>query len=298
MRRLGILLLFMTGCSRAWTDGSLVQSGPSSAAHPRAEIGPSSDVFPEVQPTSFRATSAVGSPTTDRSIGWLYQPVFSTDDPVQGPARPYVPQPGDIFLCTDQFILARWGHQLAGARSPHHSGLIIGRPDGGVAMLESGPHDTLWVRVLDLSENLNKYEDEGETIWIRRRKTPLTPEQSERLTEFAMKQNGKLFAWGRVLGQLTPFRSRGPWTEWVGGPHGGNRVSYFCSELVLETLVYAGLLDPNRTRPAATYPCDLFYGASTNAFVDDHLDVNAYWEPPAPWKRQPRTGSSFQNMAN
>src|SRR5262249_56693513 len=145
MRKLGILLLFMTGCSRAWTDSSLVASG-TSPTRAGAGIVPTSERFPEIQPASFRATSApVGNLTGGTVLGCLYQPVFSTDDPIQGSPRPYTPQPGDIFLCTDQFFLARWGHQLAGACSPHHSGLIIGRPDGGVAMLESGPHDTPFV---------------------------------------------------------------------------------------------------------------------------------------------------------
>ena len=48
-------------------------------------------------------------------------------------------------------------------------------------------------------------------------------------------------------------------------------------------LVAAGLLDPERTRPSATYPCDLFFGRSYNPFIDKHLDVNAGWHPPARW---------------
>ena len=103
-----------------------------------------------------------------------------------------------------------------------------------------------------------------------------------------MAQDGKLFAWVRLLGQMTPFRSRGPLrTYWMGGPH-GTRFSYFCSELVLECLLAASLLDPNRTRPSATYPCDLFYGTSTNTFINDNLDVNAAWEPPARWTLSPQ----------
>jgi hypothetical protein len=111
----------------------------------------------------------------------------------------------------------------------------------------------------------------------------LTPEQSCRLTAFALAQDGKRFALARLAGQLTPFRSRGPLRTWfVGGPHGDRR-GYFCSELVCEACVAAGLLQPERTRPAATYPHDLFYGRSLNPFIDRHLDVNAGWEPPARW---------------
>jgi hypothetical protein len=256
-------------------------------------VGPSSTVSsPPSHPESFiRLTSAAVNANNEGTIGYLYQPSFDADQPPQGPAVPYHPQPGDIFLSTDRLWIARMGHKLAGARSPHHSGLIILRPDGTPATLEAGPHDTLFVRILSLQENLGSYEQEGESIWIRRRKTPPTPEQAQRITEFATTQNGKLFAWGRIIGQLTPFRSRGPWTEWVGGPH-GNRNSWFCSELACETLVAAGLLDPTRTRPAATYPCDLFSGTSSNTFINEHLDINASWEPPARWSLSPSKGSA------
>jgi hypothetical protein len=302
MRRLGILLLIAAGCGRAFPiDGSRDGTGTSLARDSTltgAETIRAASTAPEILPASLRASSSAANPDATTGIGYLYQTVYSTEEPLQGPARSYIPQPGDIFLCTDQLLIARIGHKLAGASSPHHSGLIISRPDGSPAMLESGPHDTLWVRVLDLGGNLGKYEDERETIWIRRRKTSLTAEQSKRLTDFAMTQNGKLFAWGRVIGQLTPFRSRGPWTEWVGGPHGGNRVSYFCSELVLESLVAAGLLDPTRTRPAATYPCDLFYGRSNNSFINDTLDINEFWELPAPWTRSPRLTASMETSTN
>ena len=59
------------------------------------------------------------------------------------------------------------------------------------------------------------------------------------------------------------------------------------SILVGVVCVAAGLLDPARTRPAATYPHDLFYGRSLNLFVDKHLDINAAWYPPARWTSQP-----------
>jgi hypothetical protein len=259
----------------------------SSCAGPSANRSLQSSLAP-LPANSIRLTSLSENPQEDSGVGLVYQANFDPETPLIGPAEPYHPQAGDIFLSTDQLWIARLGHKLAGASSPHHSGLVIMLPDGRPGMLESGPHDTLFVRVLKLRENLGQYEEERESIWIRRRKTPLTEEQSKALTDFALKQNGKLFAWGRVIGQLTPFRSRGPWTEWVGGPHGGDRVSYFCSELALETLVAAGLLDATRTRPAATYPCDLFYGRSNNEFINDHLDVNVSWEPPARWTSTPQ----------
>ena len=223
------------------------------------------------------------TPGEAESIGYLYQPAFEVTGKLRGTSRPYHAQPGDIFLSTDRLRIAVIGHKLAGGKGVHHSGLIILRPDGSPATLEAGPHHARWVKVLDLVENLGRYEEEGNSVWIRQRKTPLTAEQCKRLTEFAMNQDGKGFAWERILGQLTPFRSRSHLRYFaMGGPHGDRR-RYFCSELALETLLAAGLLDPNRTRPCATYPCDLFFGTSDNSFINDNLDINASWEPPARW---------------
>jgi hypothetical protein len=219
---------------------------------------------------------------------YLYQPAFRIDDRLRCPAETYCPQPGDIMLHLDGSIFWKVTHYLAGAFNPNGSGIVVARPDGSLAMLEGGPNDTLWCRTLDLVPHLKEYEDAGHRVWIRARKVPLTPEQSARLTEFALAADGKRFALGRLGLQLTPFRTRGLFrTRFVGYPH-GDRASYFCSELVTESCVAAGIMDYERTRPSATYPHDLFYGRSLNPFIDRHLDVNDYWCPPARWSSSDR----------
>jgi hypothetical protein len=223
----------------------------------------------------------------DSCGSYLYQPAFCIDEVLRCPAEPYVPQPGDIMLRLDHSKFWRITHYLALAFDPNGSAIVFARPDGSLAVLEAGPMDTMWVRTLDLLPHLKEYTDIGR-VWIRRRRVPLTPEQSCKLTEFALAQDGKRFALFRLGVQLTPFRSRGPLrTYFVGGPHGGCRHSYFCSELVSEACVAAGLLDPARMRPSATYPRDLFYGRSFNLFLDHHLDINAGWFPPARWVDHP-----------
>jgi hypothetical protein len=221
---------------------------------------------------------------------YLYQPAFCIDEVLRCPAEPYAPQPGDIMLRLDHSKFWRTTHWLALAFDPNGSAIVFARPDGTPAILEAGPCDTLWIRTLDVEPHLKEYAAIGR-VWIRRRRVPLTPEQSCRLTEFALVQDGKRFALQRLGVQLTPFRSRGPLRTYVmGGPHGGCRRSYFCSELVTEACVAAGLLDPARTRPSATYPHDLFYGHSPNLFINRHLDVNDGWLPPARWTEQPCGG--------
>ena len=149
--------------------------------------------------------------------------------------------------------------------------------------MEAGPHNCLTVKVLDLTWSLSSYQAKGNSVWIRRRSAPLTPDQADKLAGFAMAQDGKRFALGRMLAQLTPLRSRSLlWTGCVGKPH-GDRDSYWCAELVLETCLAAGILDPNRIHPCCTYPSELFFGRSANPYVDESLTINDSWEAPAPW---------------
>src|SRR5262245_55030229 len=210
---------------------------------------------------------------------YLWQPAFCIDKVLRGPPRAYVPQPGDLMLATDDNVF--WGvtHDWALAFEPHGSGIVFARPDGSLALLEAGPNDTFWVRCLDLLPHLTEYDAKGE-IWIRKRRTPLTPEQSCRLTEFATRQQGKRFALGRLGAQLTFIRNRGPLRTWVLGTPRGDRRAYFCSELVTEACVAAGLVDRETARPSATYPHDLFFGRSYNPYLDRHLQINCFWEPP------------------
>jgi hypothetical protein len=226
-----------------------------------------------------------GDDLTGAERSFLYRPAFSMDHELRGPATEYHPQPGDIFLCTGREMWAKLGHWAAGSGAPQHSGIVFARSDGRLALLEAGPDNSLHCGVHDLIPQLQNYADH-ERVWIRQRRVPLTAEQSAALTAFAERTEGKRFALVRMLLQVTPVRSRGPLrTEYLGGPH-GDRFSYFCSELVTEACVAAGLLDPVTTRPAAMYPRELFFGRSTNSFIDNHLDMSE-WEAPARWTHCP-----------
>jgi hypothetical protein len=232
---------------------------------------------------------AAGSTCDGESIqgSYLCQPAFCIDAVLRGPAGPYEPQPGDIFLATDQALWAICGHWLAGGCGVHHSGIMFRRCDGTMGLVEAGPFNSVKVEVMDPLEHIRAHVCAGDKVWIRRRAVPLTPEQSARLTEFIEAQNGKPFAVLRLVGQLSPFRSRGPIrTCFMGKPH-GERDCFFCSELVTESCVAAGLLDPETTRPSATYPRDLFYDHSFNLYLDHHLKLAPCWDPPARWVECP-----------
>ncbi len=219
---------------------------------------------------------------------FLYQPAFAEDKIIRLPARPYELQPGDMVFSADGSKFWKIMHNLAGTSHPTHSMIVFALPDGRPALLEGGPHDTLKCRILEVTPHLASYEVEGR-VWVRQRSCPLTPMQSARLTEFCLTANCRAFSTRKLAIQLTPFRSRGPFrSAFMGKPRGLDEEAYYCSELVCEALVYAGLLDAGSTRPAATFPRDLFFGDSINLYLHRHLPaMNSSWEPPARWTGSP-----------
>lgn len=230
---------------------------------------------------------AVGTPKQhpdqDGIGSFLDQPAFCEDFQRRGPVVPYCPQAGDLMFSADGSMFWLAMHRLAGTSHPTHSAIVFQRPDGSMGILEAGPHDTLRIRTLDALPHLQSYEAEGR-VWIRQRAVPLTPEESTRLTEFAFQQDGKRFALARLGQQLTVLRPRGPIkTCFFGKSHGADRGSYYCSELVMEALVAAGLVDAETARPAATYPRDMLLDSSCNPYLNKHLKLAPCWHPPARW---------------
>jgi hypothetical protein len=221
---------------------------------------------------------------------FLYQPCFCIDYELRLPVRPYVPQPGDIVLTTEEWFLARIGHKLSFSGAPHHSSIVFALPDGRWGLLEGGPENTLYVRILDFIPQITFYATR-ERVWVRQRRVPLTKEQSDRLTAFALAVADKEFASVRMALEVGPFKSKGPLrTPFIGRPYAatfdpnvpgsGLRSRYYCSELVSEACVAACLLDPVTTRPPSMYPRELFFGASNVRWINRHLDMSE-WCPPA-----------------
>jgi len=231
------------------------------------------------------ALPGTGKPTPPGS--YLWQPSYELDHALRGPARLYMLQPGDIVLAADTSKFWKLMHNLAGTGDPTHSMIVFAYPNGSLGILEAGPHDTLKCRTLEALPHIFSYENEGR-VWVRRRAVPLTPEQSARLTEFALCTDGRQFALARLAGQLTLLRTRGILrTHFVGKPRGLTQDNYFCSELVTEACVYAGLIDPYIARPSATYPRDLFMDHSLNPYINRYFKLAPCWAPPARWTSSP-----------
>src|SRR5262245_50322321 len=115
---------------------------------------------------------------------YLYRTAFSLDADLRIPTEPYTPQPGDIFLATDQARWARAGHWLAGGAGVHHSGIVFRRSDGRMGLIEAGPFNSVEVEVMDPVEHMRDHVRAGDRVWVRRRRVPLTAEQSTQLTDF------------------------------------------------------------------------------------------------------------------
>jgi hypothetical protein len=217
--------------------------------------------------------------------GFLDQPAYSLDDCFLPPQTPYCPQPGDIMLSETQGLIYTIGHKLSGAVQPSHSGWVFRQPDGSFAIMEAGSFDVVTIHAIPIMDHLSAYHNRH-SVWIRPRCVPLTEEQSCRMTEFALKQEGKRFARLRLFAQITPFRARGKTkTDYKGKPRGPDRVSYFCSEMTAEAFVYSGIVPAECARPSATYPCDLFFDHSDIPFLNEHFKLSRYgWGVPARWR--------------
>ena len=177
----------------------------------------------------------------------------------------YVPQAGDIILFRNRNIFARAAYYITLSGSTTHVGLVVARPDGSLSMLEAMPGDP--VVMGDLATRLAEYTGQ---VSVRRRKAPLTKEESEKLTGFACGQLGKPF---HLLGLLVPpvsfpFRVFSKPVD----PNCLERSRWICTSLVLRTCVAAGILCPDELNPEGACASDL----ATNFC----LDLSCGWDTP------------------
>ena len=215
------------------------------------------------------------------AVGQIYEPAYTRDPDLCGPTAAYVPQVGDIVLVVSDHPVWHLLFAIALTHEPYHVGIVVAHPCGGFGLLEAGPPDeSPVIRITPLAERLAA--DKGR-VFIRRRCTPLTAEQSDALNGFALRQEGKVYAYLRFLLQGTPIRSRGPLRTHYCGKSRGEPCSYFCSELVMEALVSACLVDAETARPRATTPADIFFDESTNPWINKHLKLYPCWCPPQRW---------------
>lgn len=191
----------------------------------------------------------------------------------------YEPQEGDMLFFTDERWVRRVLFWCAGTGRPYHVGLVIKDPQGNLSTLEARPHSENWVFILKLKERMETYHG---SIWVRRLRKPLDEEQSKTLTDFAITQQGKPFAFFRLAFEGTPLSVRRGLGRLVfAGPH-TQKSNWFCSELTTAALIECGLFEGRGVWPNCVYPRDLFY--------DRTCRVNDLFEAPLLWSQTLENG--------
>lgn len=245
-------------------------------------LAPGVDVFggAKAEPLGPKAYPPVYVPA-EAPAGYLYQPAIDLYPMPRLPAVKYAPKAGDVLLLSDPDPLFNVLYVFARSGKPGHSALVVTMPDGRLGMLESGFSFTPYTRLTPLDYCINVYAGH---VWVRQRETPLTSEQDRRLTEFAMMADGGRYNLPKFAWQPTLFRTRNPIiTRFAGKPVGPGH-EYVCVQIVVEALVYAGLVDGKTARPSATYAQDLFYDRSRNPYIDHHPPLAGRgWGEPQLW---------------
>jgi hypothetical protein len=217
------------------------------------------------------AAGALAAPA-GQPTGCLTGPVLFTDGVVRPYTEPYQPRAGDLVVYGDNSVVWRVLFALAWTGPPFHAGIVVELADGRPAVLEAGPYDRQEIRVMEL---LPRFLSHDGTIWVRRLRSPLSPENTRRLAEFAQAQTVKPYATGRLILEGTPFRAHGPVGERLFGSSRLDRANWFCSELAMAAAAVAGLIDPHAIKPNTVYPRDIFR--------DRPHDLSRTWEGPALW---------------
>lgn len=208
----------------------------------------------------------------DKSVGYV-APSSAKE------AKPYIPREGDLVFFDDHNLFWTALFIWAGTGPPLHVGIVVKKEDGTLAVLEAGPDDTIWVKLLDVETRLPQFDkDYKGTITIRRCKKELTSEQSATLTKYAKEQDGKRYAIIRLLLQGTWLRYRGPIRELFLAETNLDRSSWICSELVVAAGTVAELM-PKSVKSNVTYPLDLVYNRRHN--------LSRIWHDAEVWRTKP-----------
>lgn len=181
-----------------------------------------------------------------------YQPgsVWPTQK-TQPPPAVYSPQEGDLIFFTKDTKIYTILYPLVRSFHPFHSGIIVRRVTGELAVLEDGGegHRTATLQPA-IDRMAHEYENGKARIWVRKRLNPLTLDQSRALTAFAEGQFGREFSSVGGLAKLAipgrPMARSYP-----------DQKTWFCSEIVAQAMVSGGLFPANRVRPQSVTPYEL-----------------------------------------
>jgi hypothetical protein len=209
-------------------------------------------------------------------VGFLNIERKNAKGAIEQEIRAYEPLEGDLIFYDDHHVVWSALFAYAGTGSPLHMGIVFKKSNGKLAVLEAGPDDSIWVKLLDIDKRLPQFqEDFMGLIRIRRCKKVLAEEESKALTKFAVAQDGKRYAVGRLMLQGTRFRERGLKDDVAKGKTILDRDSWICSELSVAAGTVAKLFDPKVVHSTVAYPRDLVDNA--------RYDLGEIWHDAAVW---------------
>ncbi|HMO15675.1 MAG TPA: hypothetical protein PKD64_10240 [Pirellulaceae bacterium] len=224
------------------------------------------DVAYQAQPNhSLLSLARSQSPETSSQFGWIWP--NSGDEPV-----PYIPSEGDIVLMSSFSPVYSLLFSLGGTGHPLHAAMVVKNSRGELDLFEVGVLDRRRVTLSPLAQRFHDYyrERTSATIWIRSLRVPLCEERSRALTAFAESQHGKSFSYIRSASAAI--------TGNIGIPSTPQQGQWFCSELVVQALKEANLID-EQARPEGMVPSDFYYNMK--------IDLNPLWLPAASWTIDP-----------
>jgi hypothetical protein len=207
----------------------------------------------------------------------LHRLVQFPDGAFRPVVEPYIPREGDMVFFDDYSTKWECLFRAVGTGPPFHSAIVFRLPNGLPAVIEAGADDGLVVAIEPAYQRLRRFKGD---IWIRRCKRALTHEESRRLTEFALEQDGKPYAVTRLLMQATALRCRMGLRYQLFARTYLDRDSWLCSELVVAAGTVANLFDPKLHPANAMYPRDLV--------TDRYYSLRHNWEDPGLWEPSPQ----------
>jgi len=216
-----------------------------------------------------------------QTVGYLYHAVPNGCGGTCTAVAPWVPREGDLIFFDDRKTFWDFLYWIGGTAAPFHVGLVVKRPDGNMAVLEAGPDDTLHVHLLDVTPRMNEFLKDFPKgiLQVRQCKACLTPEQSKALTDFAVRNENKRYAWLRLLMQGTYVRKRGSWREEAYATTYLDRKTWLCCEIVVSGAHLVGLIDGKVIKSEVTYPLDIVN--------DARFDLSPNYAPAALWSPVP-----------
>ena len=197
------------------------------------------------------------------------------------------PTVGDVLFSVTENRKISFLYRVVLVGLPTHAGIVVRLPDGRLGVLEAGGGGELRTRTTPLDVRLARIGDRS--LWIRRRSVALTTEQERKLNVFAALSENTGYSKVRAfdLAWFSLHGPRGPIRTFFDGEPQGIRADSVCSEIVVEALAYAGIIDSATARPSATTPRDLFLDRSPNLYIRRHPPLACGWFAPALWIPEP-----------